>query len=141
MGGGGTITDGATQWMTAGAGIVHSEMPPEYLVRRGGLFHGVQLWVNLPATLKWIPPRYQDIGRARSRSSPRPTAAPWSASSPASSTAMPGRASTYTPIAYAHATLHPEARLEVPLTSPTWRTLPVVMRSASVSVIPTAPLG
>jgi redox-sensitive bicupin YhaK (pirin superfamily) len=47
MGGGGTITDGATQWMTAGAGIVHSEMPPEYLVRSGGLFHGVQLWVNL----------------------------------------------------------------------------------------------
>ncbi len=49
MGGGGKITDGATQWMTAGSGIVHSEMPPEYLVRSGGLFHGVQLWVNLPA--------------------------------------------------------------------------------------------
>ena len=47
-GGGGVITDGATQWMTAGAGVVHSEMPTEDLLDGGGLFHGVQLWVNLP---------------------------------------------------------------------------------------------
>src|SRR5437868_5153693 len=60
-GGGGLIADGATQWMTAGAGILHDEMPPEELVTKGGLFHGVQLWVNLPATLKMTPPRYQDI--------------------------------------------------------------------------------
>jgi redox-sensitive bicupin YhaK (pirin superfamily) len=60
-GGGGLITDGATQWMTAGAGILHDEMPPEDLVMRGGLFHGIQLWVNLPARLKWTPPRYQPI--------------------------------------------------------------------------------
>src|SRR3954454_23907540 len=60
-GGGGVITDGATQWMTAGAGIVHSEMPTEDLLDGGGLFHGVQLWVNLPATQKWSTPRYQDI--------------------------------------------------------------------------------
>jgi redox-sensitive bicupin YhaK (pirin superfamily) len=64
-GGGGVITDGATQWMTAGAGIVHSEMPTEDLVAAGGLFHGVQLWVNLPATDKWNPPRYQDITAQR----------------------------------------------------------------------------
>src|SRR5919198_6571498 len=61
-GGGGLISDGATQWMTAGAGILHDEMPTEELVRKGGLFHGVQLWVNLPRELKWTPPRYQDIG-------------------------------------------------------------------------------
>jgi len=60
-GGGGVIANGDTQWMTAGAGIVHSEMPPERLIRAGGLFHGVQLWVNLPAAQKWSPPRYQDI--------------------------------------------------------------------------------
>ncbi len=60
-GGGGLITDGATQWMTAGAGIVHSEMPTEQIVMKGGLFHGVQLWVNLPQTKKWAPPQYQDI--------------------------------------------------------------------------------
>src|SRR5215475_4228262 len=60
-GGGGLITDGATQWMTAGAGILHSELPPQEMVAKGGLFHGVQLWVNLPAAQKWSPPRYQDI--------------------------------------------------------------------------------
>src|SRR5262245_34399861 len=51
-GGGGLIADGGTQWMTAGAGILHDEMPPEELIVKGGLFHGVQLWVNLPRTLK-----------------------------------------------------------------------------------------
>ncbi|MEO6578191.1 MAG: pirin family protein [Candidatus Limnocylindria bacterium] len=60
-GGGGVITNGDTQWMTAGAGILHIEKPPEALVVSGGLFHGIQLWVNLPAARKWSPPRYQDI--------------------------------------------------------------------------------
>ena len=60
-GGGGLITDGDTQWMTAGGGILHIEEPPEELVVSGGLFHGFQLWVNLPASLKMTPPRYQDI--------------------------------------------------------------------------------
>jgi redox-sensitive bicupin YhaK (pirin superfamily) len=60
-GGGGTITDGDTQWMTAGAGILHIERPPEHLVVSGGLFHGIQLWVNLPKAEKWAPPRYQDL--------------------------------------------------------------------------------
>ena len=60
-GGGGLITDGATQWMTAGAGIVHSEMPTEQILMKGGLFHGVQLWVNLPKAQKWSPSAYQDI--------------------------------------------------------------------------------
>ena len=63
-GGGGTITNGDTQWMTAGAGVLHVEKPPESLVVSGGLFHGIQLWVNLPRTMKWAQPRYQDI-RAR----------------------------------------------------------------------------
>ena len=63
-GGGGTITNGDTQWMTAGAGILHIEKPPQWLVASGGLFHGFQLWVNLPAAQKWSPPRYQEIGRA-----------------------------------------------------------------------------
>jgi redox-sensitive bicupin YhaK (pirin superfamily) len=60
-GGGGTITNGDTQWMTAGAGILHIEKPPEHLVVSGGLFHGIQLWVNLPKAEKWAPPRYQDL--------------------------------------------------------------------------------
>ena len=60
-GGGGLITNGDTQWMTAGGGILHIEEPPEALVASGGLFHGIQLWVNLPARLKMTDPRYQDI--------------------------------------------------------------------------------
>src|SRR5215207_1473777 len=60
-GGGGVITNGDTQWMTAGGGILHIERPPEALVMSGGLFHGLQLWVNLPAKDKMIAPRYQDI--------------------------------------------------------------------------------
>ncbi len=60
-GGGGLISGGDTQWMTAGAGILHIETPPEYLVASGGLFHGFQLWVNLPRTDKMTKPRYQDV--------------------------------------------------------------------------------
>ena len=60
-GGGGLITDGDTQWMTAGSGLLHIERPPDELVASGGLFHGVQLWVNLPAADKFVDPRYQDI--------------------------------------------------------------------------------
>src|SRR5689334_17355917 len=60
-GGGGTITNGDTQWMTAGSGLLHIETPPEELVVSGGLFHGLQLWVNLPRRDKMIPPKYQDI--------------------------------------------------------------------------------
>src|SRR5207247_1706272 len=60
-GGGGLITNGDTQWMTAGAGILHIETPPEHLVLSGGLFHGFQLWSNVQRTLKFAAPRYQDI--------------------------------------------------------------------------------
>src|SRR5665213_4536040 len=60
-GGGGLITNGDTQWMTAGSGILHIETPPEELVISGGLFHGIQLWVNLPSKDKFIPPAYQGL--------------------------------------------------------------------------------
>lgn len=60
-GGGGVITEGATQWMTAGAGLSHIETPPEKLVEEGGLFHGLQLWVNLPAAEKFATPSYQPL--------------------------------------------------------------------------------
>src|SRR6204780_5220949 len=60
-GGGGLIQNGATQWMTAGKGILHIETPPEELVVSGGLFHGIQLWVNLPAKQKMISPAYQGL--------------------------------------------------------------------------------
>src|ERR1700742_4227621 len=71
-GGGGLITNGDTQWMTAGSGLLHIEEPPEEVGMKGGLFHGFQLWVNLPAKLKMANPRYQDIraGQVKLLSSP-----------------------------------------------------------------------
>ena len=110
-GGGGLIADGGTQWMTAGAGILHSEMPPEQLVVRGGLFHGVQLWVNLPAELKWTPPRYQDID-ARDvalLASPDGGALVRVIAGELDGRAGPG--ATRTPITYLHATVSPGAEL------------------------------
>jgi quercetin 2,3-dioxygenase len=62
-GGGGVIGEGDTQWMTAGGGILHDELPTEQAYRTGGPFHAVQLWVNLPPDLKMTPPRYQAITR------------------------------------------------------------------------------
>src|SRR5438270_6781027 len=104
-GGGGLITNGATQWMTAGAGILHIETPPEYLVMSGGLFHGFQLWVNLPRTLKFAPPRYQDIraGKVALLSSPDGGALVRVIAGEVGGHAGPG--STYTPITLVHATL------------------------------------
>jgi redox-sensitive bicupin YhaK (pirin superfamily) len=60
-GGGGVIREGSTQWMTAGAGLLHIETPPEKLVEAGGLFNGFQLWVNLPAADKFLAPAYQPV--------------------------------------------------------------------------------
>jgi redox-sensitive bicupin YhaK (pirin superfamily) len=113
-GGGGLITDGDTQWMTAGGGILHIEAPPEEVVVRGGLFHGFQLWVNLPARLKMTPPRYQDIrGRAvKLLSSPDGGALLRVIAGEVAGHQGPGV--TYTPISLLHATLAPGAQLRLP---------------------------
>jgi len=113
-GGGGQITNGDTQWMTAGSGILHIEKPPEELVRTGGLFHGFQLWVNLPADQKWSPPRYQDI-RAQEvalLSSPDGGALVRVIAGDIAGHAGPG--STYSPMTLVHATLSRGARLSLP---------------------------
>src|SRR6478752_115709 len=61
----GALGPGDVQWMTAGAGIVHAEMPSERIQQRGGRVHGFQVWVNLPARLKMTQPRYQEIPGAK----------------------------------------------------------------------------
>lgn len=61
----GALGPGDVQWMTAGAGIVHSEMPSARIQERGGRVHGFQVWVNLPARLKMTQPRYQEIPSAK----------------------------------------------------------------------------
>jgi len=114
IGGGGVITDGDTQWMTAGAGILHIEAPPEELVVSGGLFHGVQLWVNLPAASKWTPPRYQDIGRASVRLLASHDGGALIRLVAGSLGGHDGPGVTHTPITFVHATVEPGARLELP---------------------------
>jgi hypothetical protein len=61
----GSLRAGDVQWMTAGAGIVHSEEPSRALRERGGRVHGFQIWINLPARLKMTRPRYQEIAAAK----------------------------------------------------------------------------
>ena len=113
-GGGGLITDGATQWMTAGGGILHIETPPEELVVSGGRFHGIQLWVNLPAKDKFAPPRYQNLegNQVALLSSPDGGALVRLIAGELAGQGGPG--DTNTPITFAHATVSPGARLEVP---------------------------
>jgi redox-sensitive bicupin YhaK (pirin superfamily) len=113
-GGGGLITDGATQWMTAGRGILHIETPPEELVVAGGLFHGIQLWVNLPTKQKWIPPAYQSLEG-------RDVALVTSADGgvliriiAGGVAGLVGPGSTHTPITVVHASLTPGSLLELP---------------------------
>jgi redox-sensitive bicupin YhaK (pirin superfamily) len=113
-GGGGLITDGGTQWMTAGDGILHIERPSELLVTNGGRFHGVQLWVNLPSSAKRTAPRYQDIsgGEVTLLSSDDGGTIVRLIAGELDGHRGPG--STFTPITYAHATVAPGARLHVP---------------------------
>src|SRR5512132_2170846 len=113
-GGGGLITNGDTQWMTAGGGILHIEEPPEELVMSGGLFHGFQLWVNLPRTLKMTNPRYQDIraGQVALLSSADGGALLRLIAGDLAGYRGPGI--THTPITLLHATVAPGAQVRLP---------------------------
>jgi hypothetical protein len=61
----GSLRPGDVQWMTAGGGIIHSEMPSKEIRERGGRVHGFQIWINLPARLKMTTPRYQEVPAAK----------------------------------------------------------------------------
>lgn len=113
-GGGGTIAEGDTQWMTAGSGVLHDELPSEELVVNGGWFHGVQLWVNLPRDKKWVDPRYQDLhgGELTLLTSDDGGSLVRLIAGSLDGHAGPGW--THTPITYAHASLNPGARLSTP---------------------------
>ena len=113
-GGGGTITNGDTQWMTAGAGILHIEKPPEALVASGGLFHGTQLWVNLPKAQKWAPPRYQDLRASEVSLLASPDGGALVRVIAGQVAGARGPGDTYTPIALAHVSISPGAGLDLP---------------------------
>jgi quercetin 2,3-dioxygenase len=113
-GGGGTISNGDTQWMTAGAGILHIETPPESLVMSGGLFHGFQLWVNLPAAKKWSPPAYQDVRAKDVALLTTPDGGTLLRVIAGEVDGHFGPGSTQTPITLLHATVAPGAELRLP---------------------------
>lgn len=113
-GGGGVITDGDTQWMTAGKGILHIEKPPEHLVLSGGLFHGFQLWVNLPSKDKWLPPRYQDIRAGEVALLTTPDGGTLLRLIAGTLDGYEGPGDTHTPITMLHATISPGARMQIP---------------------------
>jgi redox-sensitive bicupin YhaK (pirin superfamily) len=114
QGGGGRITDGDTQWMTAGGGILHIEAPPEQLVMSGGLFHGLQLWVNLPRVAKMIAPKYQDLRGRETALVTTPDGGALVRVIAGEIAGHHGPGSTHTPITLAHVTLQPGARLDLP---------------------------
>ncbi|MGE7389868.1 pirin family protein [Streptomyces sp. NPDC004126] len=113
-GGGGVINDGDTQWMTAGSGLLHIEAPPEHLVVSGGLFHGLQLWVNLPASDKMMPPRYQDIGGGKVKLLTTPDGGALLRVIAGELDGHEGPGITHTPITMIHATVTPGAQLTLP---------------------------
>jgi len=113
-GGGGVITDGDTQWMTAGGGILHIEAPPEEVVAVGGTFHGIQLWVNLPSRLKMTAPRYQDIRGGEVALLTNHDGGALLRVIAGDVAGHPGPGITHTPIALLHATVQPGAQLRLP---------------------------
>lgn len=114
IGGGGLITNGGTQWMTAGSGILHIEAPPSELVQSGGLFHGIQLWVNLPQSAKMIDPAYQDIGPQKVVLLTTPDGGALLRLIAGSLDVHSGPGSTHSPMAMVHATLADGASVTLP---------------------------
>src|SRR3954447_2332267 len=110
-GGGGLLRGGDTQWMTAGAGLVHSETPTAAMLRDGGLMHGTQLWVNLPRADKLIAPRYQDLAGDKLTFVRTADGLGLVRIVAGELGGFAGPGSTHTPIVYAHATLEPGAHL------------------------------
>ena len=113
-GGGGVISNGDTQWMTAGGGLLHIERPPESLVMSGGLFHGLQLWVNLPKADKWLEPKYQDLRAGESTLLTTPDGGALIRVIAGEVAGHTGPGSTYTPMAMMHATVAPGATVRLP---------------------------
>jgi redox-sensitive bicupin YhaK (pirin superfamily) len=113
-GGGGTILEGGTQYMTAGDGILHIETPPEHLVESGGLFHGVQLWINLPKEKKRIEPQYQDL---QGQDSAMLTSADGSSLLRILAGNLDGHQGpgiSHTPLTILHVTVAPGAQVDIP---------------------------
>src|SRR3954453_3829902 len=103
LGNHGYLHSGDTQWMTAGSGVLHKEGPSVEVQRTGGRTHGLQLWVNLPASSKMTPPAYQDLRAEQNAVETREGSIVRVIAGELFGLSGPGR--THTPISYAHVTL------------------------------------
>lgn len=122
----GIIGPGDVQWMTAGQGVVHSEMPDDELLEKGGRLHGFQIWVNLPAKEKLIAPRYQDIPSKLIPIAESEDGKIWVKVIAGRSMGKEAVIDTRTPITFLHAKLKPGAKLVQPI-SPQYNTLAYVV--------------
>ena len=111
----GVLGPGDVQWMTAGRGVVHSEMPTESLKNDGGLMHGFQIWVNLPKSDKMMAPRYQEIPRAEIPRAESENGLAVARVIAGEALGVSAKIDTRTPILYHHWTLKPGAIVEQPV--------------------------
>jgi hypothetical protein len=108
----GELYPGDVQWMTAGAGVVHAEMPSDRMMREGGRQHGFQIWINLPKADKWVRPRYQDVRSAQIPVWKSADGRAWAKVIAGEVDGVRGAAETRIPIGFAHYRLDPGARIE-----------------------------
>jgi quercetin 2,3-dioxygenase len=113
-GGGGEIGPGDVQWMTAGAGILHEEFHSEAFSRSGGTLEMAQLWVNLPARAKRVPPAYQTLLDAEMPRVELPDGAGWLRVVAGHYAGQQGPARTHSPIEVWDLTLNRDARVTLP---------------------------
>lgn len=111
----GTLKAGDVQWMTAGAGVIHSEMPERSFMERGGRLHGFQLWINLPARDKMIPPHYQEIPSEHIPEAHSEDGLVSVRVIAGESLGKKAVIATRTPIIYLHITLKPGRKIEQPV--------------------------
>jgi redox-sensitive bicupin YhaK (pirin superfamily) len=125
----GHLRAGDVQWMTAGSGLVHSEMPSTELRSQGGRLHGFQLWVNLPRRDKMMPPRYQEIPQSKIPSAATDDGRVAVKVIAGEALGTKAVIDTRTPIIYLHCTIQPGGELVQPVPRD-WSTCVYVFRGA-----------
>jgi redox-sensitive bicupin YhaK (pirin superfamily) len=128
----GDLKPGDVQWMTAGAGVVHSEMPSQKIMQRGGKVHGFQLWVNLPASAKMSPPRYQELKSAAIPEVSLPEEAGRVRVIAGEVNGVRAKVNTQVPITYLDLKLEPDASTRLTLQAPLRTLIYPISGSASI---------
>jgi quercetin 2,3-dioxygenase len=108
----GKLGPGDVQWMTAAAGVIHSEMPEDAFRRKGGRMHGFQLWINLPRKEKMIKPHYQEIPGSKIPVGQSPDGKVTAKVIAGQAFGVHAVIETKTPIMYVHFTLQPKSKVE-----------------------------